>query len=269
METLTFYHPGKKFPSLSVTGERCSRNCKHCQGHFLKNMVDVSTPEKLKNAAEKLSSEGAKGFLLSGGFDEKGRVPLDGYFEVLKHIKQDTDLLINIHTGLLDEDTAFDLKMADIDVVSFDMIGSRETIEEVYGLNAAPSDFQRSYELLKQSGLEVVPHITLGLHAGHIVGEYKALEMVSDCDKLIVNSLVPSFWGRSVSKLDIIEFLQTARDKIDAELVLGCMRERGRHEIEIEAIELGIDGIVLPSRKTKEWSEKRYDIQVKEVCCSF
>ncbi|MGM0405728.1 MAG: radical SAM protein [Thermoplasmatota archaeon] len=269
METLNFYHPGNKFPSLSVTGQRCIRNCKHCQGHFLKSMVDVSTPKKLKKTAETLSSEGANGFLLSGGYDEKGKVPLEGYFEVLKYIKQDTDLLINIHTGLLDEDTASNLKKTEVDVVSFDMIGNRETIEEVYGLNAAPSDFQKSYELLIQNGLETVPHITLGLHGGRIVGEYKALDMVSDCDKLIVNSLVPSHWGRSVSKRDIIEFLQIARDKIDAEMVLGCMRERGRYEIEIEAIELGIDGIVLPSRKTKEWSEKRYDIQVKEVCCSF
>ncbi len=269
MEKLTFYHPGKDFPSLSVTGDWCSRDCKHCQGHFLRNMVDVSSPKKLKNTAERLFSEGAKGFLLSGGFDVDGKVPLEGYYEVLSDIKQDTDLLINVHTGLLDEDMVYNLKRAGVDIVSFDMIGSKETIEEVYGLDATPKDFEQSYKLIIQNGLEVVPHITLGLHGGSIDGEYRALEMVKDSSRLIINSLVPSFWGHSVCKEDIIEIIKTARLVTDAELVMGCMRERGRSEMEIEAIKAGIRGIVLPTKKTRKWAEKKYEILVKDMCCSF
>ncbi|MFW5898444.1 MAG: radical SAM protein [Candidatus Saliniplasma sp.] len=269
MRTLTFYHPGKKFPSLSVTGEQCNLACRHCQGHFLKNMIDVSTPEKLRDTANRLVSEGANGFLLSGGFDKGGKVPLDGYYGVLKDIKRKTDLLVNVHTGLLDKNTAENLRKAGVDVVSYDMIGSSRTIKEVYGMDASPSDFENGYKLLIEEGLDVVPHITLGLHAGRIEGEHRALEIVKASGRIIINSLVPTFWGKSVQKDDIIKFLKTACKITDSELVLGCMRERGRHGLEIESIRSGIDGIVNPSRKTRKWVRARYDIIEKELCCSF
>lgn len=269
MEKLTFYHPGKDFPSLSVTGDWCSRDCKHCQGHFLRNMVDVSSPKKLKNTAERLFSEGAKGFLLSGGFDVDGKVPLEGYYEVLKDIKQDTDLLINVHTGLLDEDMVYNLKRAGIDTVSYDMIGSKETIKEVYGLNATPKDFEKGFRLLIKNEIDVVPHITLGLHGGHLDGEHRALKMVKKCDRIIINSLIPSLWGKSVSDEEILKFIETASDRTDAELVLGCMRERGRSRLEIKAVKKGIQAIVNPSKDTRNWVKDRYVVIERDLCCCF
>ncbi|MFO7791736.1 MAG: hypothetical protein R6W73_01985 [Candidatus Saliniplasma sp.] len=269
MAVVKFYYPGKKFPSLSVTGDRCSRMCKHCEGHFLNSMIDVSTPEKLNNIGKKLSSKGANGFLLSGGFDKEGKVPLDGYYDVLEKIKRNTDLLINVHTGLLNENMAAGLKKAKVDMISYDMIGSQETIKEVYNLDASPSDFERGYRLIEQAGLIAVPHITLGLHGGKLKGEYRALDAVKDSEKIIINSLIPTFWGDPVQKQDILDFIETAIEITDSELVIGCMRERGRYDLETEAIKKGIQGIVLPTKKTREWVKERYEVIEKNVCCSF
>ncbi len=269
MTVIEFYHPGKKFPSLSVTGDHCERLCRHCRGHFLKNMVDVSTPGRLRETAEDLESGSASGFLLSGGFNDKGMVPLDGYYEVLKDIKRKTDLSVNVHTGVPDEEMTDQLKETGIDMVSYDVIGSEKTIKEVYGLELKPSDIQIGYELLTSRDMDVVPHITIGLHGGDIKGEYHALDMVWDSEKLVLNTLVPSFWGESVGKEDILKVIETAVERTDADLILGCMRERGRPDTEIEAVKKGIKGIVLPSRKTREWVKERYDILEKNVCCCF
>lgn len=265
----TFYYPGKKFPSVSVTGKDCALSCPHCQGKYLKDMEDVSEPEDLYDFALKLDKRDGNGFLLSGGFTDGGRVPLDDHYSVLSKIKEDMDLLINVHTGVPDVDMAGKLKEVGIDAVSYDMIGARETIEQIYGLDMEPEDYRQGYELLKGQGLSVVPHITVGLQGGTIDCEYKALESVRDSEIMVLNSLIPSDFGTSVDEKDFLSVLEHAVDKSDANVIIGCMRERGDTELERECLRRGASGMVIPSRKTLDWAKERFKIEKKEVCCPF
>lgn len=265
---MDFYYPGKKFPSLSVTGHQCSLNCPHCKTKYLKNMIPVETPDKLLDEALKLSKEGVNGFLLSGGTDPKGKVPLDDYYPVLKEIDKKTDLIVNIHTGIPSKEDIDRIKGSGIDFVSYDMIGSDETIDKIYGLDLDVEDYKEGYDLLFEAGVNIVPHITVGLDEGDIVGEYEATDIVSESETIILNSLIPSDFGNAVSKKDFLSIVNYAFENTDAEVIVGCMRERGRAELEIESIKHGVEGIVIPSKRTKSWAEKRYDVHEHQTCCA-
>ncbi|MFW5927880.1 MAG: radical SAM protein, partial [Thermoplasmatota archaeon] len=259
---------GKKFPSLSVTGHHCSLNCPHCEGKYLKNMIPVKTPDELMDEALQLSKKGAEGFLLSGGTDLKGRVPLSDYYPTLKDIKRKTDLIVNIHTGIPSEEDIELIKGSGIDVVSYDMIGSDETIDKIYGLGLDVETYKKGYTILFEAGIDVVPHVTVGLDEGHIVGEYDAIDAVSGSEKIILNSLIPSDFGGTVSKEDFLSVVNYAVKTTDADIIVGCMRERGRTELEIESVKQGVEGIVIPSKRTKSWAEKRYDVEIHRTCCA-
>ncbi len=267
---MEFFSPGKYFPAISVTGERCELNCPHCRGKYLKGMRSVETPDELYDAACELMYEGKQGFLLSGGCDGDGRVPLTDFMEIIGDIKKETDLKINVHTGWIREETANDLAGTGVDVVSYDIIGSSETISRIYGLEIDVRYILRGYQALLLRGIKTVPHVTVGLHHGKIKGEFHAVDRVSKTDKLIINSLIPSrSFGRSVSDGDILSVLEHARGVIKGKIILGCMRERGRTELEIAALKIGVDGIVNPGRKTVEWAEEHHDVKWYTGCCSL
>ncbi|MFO8109411.1 MAG: radical SAM protein [Thermoplasmata archaeon] len=265
---MEFYYPGKQFPALSVTGHKCMLNCAHCRGHYLRGMKDVSDPDRLYRLALKLFHDGASGFLLSGGSDEKGRVPLDSHMEVIKKIRRETSLTVNLHTGIVDPGTVGGLKQASPQVISLDMVGSQETIREVYGLDIPLEDYENSYNILRDAHLNVVPHVTVGLNGGKIKGEFRAVDIVSDTKLLILNSLIPSYIGKSVSQDDFIRVLKYARDTTDARIYLGCMRERGRVSLEKKALEKGASGIVIPARDTLKWAEEKYPVRLIYSCCA-
>jgi len=260
-----FYYPGEKFPSISVTGKRCALSCPHCNGRFLEGMVHISGPDDLFEFALELEKSGGTGFLLSGGCTKEGKVPIKKYFQSLSKINDATQLSMNVHTGLPTEEMIEGLLDAEVDVVSYDMIGSKKTIKDVYGIDATPEDYQKGYRRLKNAGLKVAPHITVGLNGGELDGEFKAIELMENPQKLVLNSLIPNDFGKTVSRKDFFSVMDGVNHSTD--VVLGCMRERGRHEMEIEALERGATGIVLPSKKTETWAKKNFDIKKVEKCC--
>ncbi len=267
---MEFFRPGKYFPAVSVSGSKCELNCPHCQGKYLGNMIAAESPEEMMDLAMKMEDDGYMGFLLSGGCDSTGKIPLDGFFEALRSVKKNTDLMVNLHTGWIDEGSARDIADIGIDVVSYDVIGSADTIKKVYGVNITPEDIMLGFHELKSLGVKVVPHITTGLDEGILKGEFKAIDLVCDTERLIINSLIPSDgFGQRVSDQDILSVFGYAREKIDGKIIMGCMRERGRYPLEIDVLKLGIDGIVLPSKKTVEWCKSRYEITWLPGCCAI
>jgi len=264
---ISFYYPDEKFPSVSVTGERCALSCPHCEGRFLKGMEHVSDPEELYEFALDLDRSGGEGFLLSGGFNEKGRVPLHSFFDILPDIKKSTSLEINVHTGVPDQEMVEGIIRADVDVVSYDMIGSQETIDTVYGIDLTPKDYERGYDRLEKENVEVVPHVTVGLKRGELDGEFEAIDMLKSPNRLILNSLIPGDFGRRVKNEDFLSVMDHVDKKTD--VILGCMRERGREDLEIEALKRGAKGIVLPSKSTRDWVEENHEFRRLKKCCAF
>jgi uncharacterized radical SAM superfamily protein len=67
------------------------------------------------------------------------------FLESIQWIKQYTRLKISIHIGLVDQKTALALKDAGIDELLMDVVGSEETMRQVYHLTGGRCpDFKRT-----------------------------------------------------------------------------------------------------------------------------
>jgi len=267
----TFYFTGKKFPAISVTGDFCSLLCKHCNAHFLKGMIECKQPEKLIEIARRLELKGAKGFLLSGGCDPNGKIPLERFYPALGKIKSSFALSINLHVGLLNPADVKKVVECGVDVVSAEVIGDNDTIRDVYNLKAKQEDYGTMLTSLFDGGANVVPHVTAGIHFGELRGEERALKMIEEIKPkaLVLNSLLPTK-NTVMEKIQYdgnkyLSVLSSARKRFpNAKILMGCMRPRDKR-VEKEALKLGIDGIVLPSRETME----NFRHKKLEVCCAM
>ena len=173
-KVLNCYYPGEKFPAISITGDECALNCKHCGQHYLKQMQSANTPEQLKTLCIELAQNGANGILISGGCDANGSVPLENFMDIIAAIKRETNLIVNVHTGLIaDIQTAQRLANTGADVASVDIVGDTETIQEIYGLDKTPNDYRLTLSFLFEGSIpNIVPHICIGLNHGELKGEF-------------------------------------------------------------------------------------------------
>ncbi len=278
------FFPGKNFPAISITGEKCSLNCAHCSGFYLKHMLKADSKNKLLKLCKKLNDNKANGALISGGSNQVGHVMLEQYFDVFKEIKQNTDLLLNVHTGILSRTQAKDLADSGIDVASVDVVGNSNTIKNVYGLNHSPDAYNSTLLALKDAGLKkIVPHICIGLDYGKVKGEFRAIDIISTIkpDVLVLIVLIPT-QGTEMADCEppsinnIIKVIKYAKLKLNTiKIYLGCMRPKNTNlrnynqKLEICAINAGISGIVLPTKTTISYlNEQNFIIKSSETCCA-
>lgn len=276
---IRFYYPLPRFPSISVTGNRCSLNCKHCAGKYLKQMKAAQNPEALRRLLKTLDEHGATGCLVSGGSDQNGSVPLSGFYEVLAWAKEETDLIVNVHTGLVEEEEARNISETGIDIASLDFIGSEDTITRVIGLDKTPLEYLDSIICLKQAGIgSVVPHICVGLDWGQIRGEAEALGLLKQVnpETIVILGLRPTrgtaMQSAPVPSPDMIAKMIAATRLMfpSSSIALGCMIPHiDRGEVEALALKAGADRIVLPNPKTIKLAEERgLDILSLDACCA-
>lgn len=65
-------------------------------------------------------------------------------------------------------------------------------------------------------------------------------------------------------------FVREAVGRLDCPVLLGCMRPRGNHRLEMRCIDLGVGGIAMPSRKAVELAkEEGYAVETRRSCCSL
>ncbi len=275
---LTAYIPGRKFPSISVTGTGCALNCAHCKRHYLEGMIPAETPEKLLEVLERISADGANGFLLSGGAREDGSVPIEPFARLIRKVKIYSDFLVNVHVGLVRESTINALKTMHPDMVSLDVVGADETVKEVYHLERSADDYLNALKILDEEGIKHSPHVTVGLHYGKILGEYRAIDAIKESRavKMVINALIPTkgtpMEAMAPPPVDEIKKVIDHTEGFEGERVLGCMRPRTGDYWEIEryAIKNGFSGIVLPTDKTRKWAEENgYGWKIEERCCVF
>ncbi len=273
MKKLKIYIPGIKFPSISLTGNYCSLNCAHCGKHYLEGMLKV-TRSSLVEYCKSLEREGYVGCLLSGGIDNRLKVPLDKFAEEIKVIKRETKLKLNAHVGFINEKDLEWIKY--VDAVSLDFVGADEVIRRVYKIDKTVKDYLKILDILTENSVKVAPHITIGLDFGKIWWEYKAIDMLIEypIDVLVLDVLIPTKGTEmeNVEKPSVEESLKVvryAREMFDGELSIGCMRPLGKWRLEFDkgAILAGIDRITNPPRKVIEWAKTIRDIEIIYECC--
>lgn len=272
-------YPHPAFTTISITGGDCALSCKHCGRHYLKSMISCTTPATLYEKCLELSSKGAVGVLLSGGFNVEGYVPFEPFLDTIEKIKEQTTLFISAHTGLVPEWLAKEMGRAGVDLADFDLVGDDSTIKSVLGLQKTVKDYRSSLSSLTKHISYVVPHICVGLHFGKLLGEFRALELASEAKpSLLVLLVLSPTSGTVFEKLAPPSVEVFKKVAIEARLMfpgidiaLGCVRPRfhNRHELELAALQSGVDRIELPDERTLE-AARKMGMVVKRLhaCCS-
>ncbi len=276
--TVECFFPGKGFPAISVTGTRCALNCKHCGRRYLDGMVPATSPEELEELASELSTRGAKGFLLSGGCDRRGKVPVGPFAPAIRRIKESTKLLVNCHVGLSDQRELSALISSGVDAFSADVYGSDGTIKEVLGIDRTAEEYVSVLRALRDMGARVAPHLCIGIHSGELKGELKAIESMArlEPEALIIISLIPTKGSDyelvpAPSHSSVLSIVRAARAALpDTKLLLGCMRSKKDRTGEMELVKAGLDGIVMPSGQTVATLESSgFRTISRPLCCAF
>lgn len=277
--SITFYSPGPRFPSISVTGRECQLGCRHCRGVYLRGMTPARDPEELERIAWRLSENGGEGFLLSGGATPSGAVPLTRYADAIRRIKELTALRINAHVGLMRRNELSTLIDAGVDAFSIDVYGSDAPIGRTLGLEAGAEDFLGVViDLIELGAPLVVPHLCAGIHEGRLEGEFKAIDMLmgAKVDALVIIVFSPTK-GTPYASLDppeadeVLSVIAYAKHRLrGARLCLGCMRPRNDRSLEVRAAYAGVTGMAVPSVATREGlAREGWKITEKETCCAL
>ena len=264
-KAITFYLPGMfsynglrgRYPAISITGSHCALMCDHCKAKILEPMPSATSPEVLVEKCKRLSEKGCHGVLISGGCDQQGRLPWWDFIDAIARVKEQTDLYVSIHSGLVDKHIAFALKGAGVDQALIDVIGDDETYQSIYHVEFGISRICDSLDALSMADIPMVPHVICGLYYGKMRSETKALEIISryPVDQLVIVSLM-AIPGTPLEGIVTPAPQEIAHVIIDARMMmprtrisLGCARQRGNEDIEILAIEAGVNRMALPSER--------------------
>lgn len=267
-DIVEFVYPNETL-AISTTSNECALSCAHCNGHYLKNMTPIND-YKSKTKGRNISS-----FLLSGGCSFDGDVPINKHINTIKQLKEE-GYKLNAHLGLMDEESLNEICKY-IDTVSFDLVFDEDTIKEVYKINKTKEDYIKAYESIQQK-TEVAPHICIGLKGGDIKGEYEVINYLSQNQPKKVTFIVliatkgTEYENVNPPNLEkVADILCEARINMpNTEINLGCMRPRGtyRKELDILALNCGINRIVLPSKEAKnKASQMNMTIIESRECC--
>lgn len=269
------------FPAFSVTAGACALDCDHCQAKILEPMIPATTPEMLdRKVRDLILLQDLQGFLLSGGSNRRNEIKYEKYLPVVEGLKRDfPELKVAIHSALLDEKRAKSMESAGVDTAMMDVIGSQETIREVYHLDRTVDEFEATLAALCSTRMEVVPHIVIGLHYGRILGEANALDI---CARHNIHSLVlvvvMPFYARPGTFVtpetgDVGHIFIEARRRLpDKQVLLGCARPAGMHKrvTDAYAVMAGLDGIAFPADGAVALCEAiQRPFEQQHACCSI
>jgi uncharacterized radical SAM superfamily protein len=246
-----------RFVPVSVTGTSCGLMCDHCRAKILESMCRAATPDEFLATGERLALRGVRGILLTGGSDAKGVVPLRPYCDAIRELRERCGLTVIVHTGLVDRGDAEALASAGVDAALIDIIGADETIREVYHLDSRADDFESALACLTGAGVPTAPHVVIGIHRGRILGERRALEMISRHPVaslvLVVLSPLPGTpmeGARPPLTADLADIFVEARLALPhTPVLLGCARPEGREKLAVDtaALRAGFNGIAFPA----------------------
>ena len=276
---ITAYGRKGRYPAVSLTGKRCEQNCRHCAGKLLDTMLPAETPEDLVALGQKLWAKGRQGILLSGGSDAKGRLPWLEMLPAIREIKQSTGLTLTAHVGRLDAAMARELKRAGVSQALLDIVGDYDTARDILGQPDWLRLQKQTLDSCAEAGLDIAPHLILGLNKGRLRGEEKALEFLAPYHPgVIVFVVFMPLSGTPMADVEPLPATDAARFLARARLAfpgvrhnLGCARPRGKYRAELDAlaVEAGINALAIPSDGALKAADKLgLEVTYRDTCCS-
>ncbi|MGD1061241.1 MAG: hypothetical protein ABR879_07265 [Methanomassiliicoccales archaeon] len=239
-------------------------------------MRSVANPEALLASAEKLASEGGTGFLLSGGCDGEGRVPLMPFVEAVATARSRWGLKANLHPGLLGRSDAATLARSGAEFYSVDLHQNEDVIHDVLHLKVPPSAYRLTMEaLISAKAGAIVPHVTVGLDEDGS-DAFDSIDLASsfEVDGLVVLVFTPLKGTAMASKPPppnelVLKVLDEAKSRLRCSIALGCVRPRRNYSLEISAIKRGIRHVAMPTKGAVEWAfEHGLLVERIERCCA-
>lgn len=268
-----------RYPAVSITGRDCGQGCKHCGGTLLDTMHQAKGAEALLEKGLALWEAGNLGILLSGGNTKGGRLPWEEALPAIRELSQRTGLIITAHVGRIDPDTARRLKDAGVRQALLDVVGDPKTAREILNLPDGLAAQEESLAACQAAGLELVPHVIVGLHGGAIRGERAAVMRVAGFNpRTLVFVVFMPLKGTELAKAvpstpeEVAELLAWAREVLpQARHHLGCARPRGdwRRRMDRLAVLAGVNALALPSDAALD-TAKELGLEVGRfaTCCS-
>ena len=222
----TVFIPGKYYPSLSVSGRRCLLNCPYCLGKYLRDMLDVSNPVRLREVMDAYYSSGARGFLISGGFNREGYLLVRSeHLKVIREFKRDHDVIVSMHLGLAPQSLVEEVWESGIDFIDFEIPPSSKYIAYMKNLpDVRLEEFFKLYGLYESLARDfAVPHLVLDSVTSTSHEELEVMERIRMFNPHLFVALIeirdnpPNDFSR------VYKALKTAR-RYFREVSLGCMR---------------------------------------------
>jgi uncharacterized radical SAM superfamily protein len=137
-----------------------------------------------------------------------------------------------------------------------DLVGDAATARDVLHVELPPDAFERNLAALCDAGLAVAPHVVVGLHAGALRGELRAIEIASRHPVAeVVLVVIRPEPGTPFAGIDapapaaVAGLMAEARLALpETPLLLGCARPLGPpgREIERLAVKAGLNGVAFP-----------------------
>jgi len=270
-----------KFVAISITGSMCELMCNHCKGRLLQSLYYAKTSSGLVEMSKRLHQKGCEGILITGGCDKSGILMINNFANAIKKVKESFKFKVALHTKLANEEFVRVARDAGVDMVMVDIVGSEETLRNVYNLkDKSLSDVEKTLDILNRYNLRIAPHIVIGLDYGNLKGEYEALNILKkyNFDTLVLVLLSPlrntSMEGINYPEInEVKEVMKRAREFFpDKPLSLGCVKGSGEYQMELEkyAVDVGFNNIAYPSEGLINYAKQSgYGITLKEYCCSF
>jgi uncharacterized radical SAM superfamily protein len=200
----------------------------------------------------------------------------------IQRIKRETNLIIKLHTGLVDKTLAESIVHAGVDIASIEVVGDTSSIHDIFSLDATPHTYQQSLLALHTAGMPfIVPHVCIGLNYGKLQGEIAALQLIKkSCSPSTIVFIVfrptkgtPLAHTPPPTKEDVHAVISTAKTMFPGtDLALGCIRPRARYRTEIEhaAVDAGVTRMELPSKSTLELVKQQgYHVKTIDTCCAL
>ena len=133
--------------------------------------------------------------------------------------------------------------------------------------------------MLADNGLRIIPHIVLGLHYGKFLGEYHALDMVTEYPVSTLILVVLTHWSaprwhtchrRPRRRHRILRHRTPSRTGDPGQPWLRPADGPSKVDLDQAAVDLGLNGIAYPADGVIGYAESRGLIAARyEYCCSL
>jgi uncharacterized radical SAM superfamily protein len=270
--TVKGFYIRSKFATLSLTGGSCSLNCFYCSAKYIASMEGAVTPDGLEKAIRAYYRRGTRGFLISGGFNERGELNLRPFLPALRRLKRELDgLVFNVHPGLPDRGTIEEMRDV-IDVVDFEFAYSPKAFHAKGLRGRKREDYLRVLEDFVTYGPKyVVPHLMLGLPNDEVE---EAIRIASSFKPYLLNFLVliptkgtPSERLRVPDPHEVLRWVELGSRLMGGRVSLGCMRPFSiKGVLDREAVSRGlVERIANPSPEVV----REFKLELYDACCSL